>query len=521
MFFVWNAVVFIGKTKRPVVSLLFCMSLSFGSGRSKLTNEKCLSYVCLLHFTMLVLFSRSLGVHISFVRSIAMDSWTDQQLAMMKNGGNDKLNSYLEQNGINRRTPIKQKYESDVAQLYKLRFKARVEGKPEPTELPKTTRKARPSSSSGGGGDANGMERLPGESDQQYIARQTRLRDEARARMAAKFGGSGMGGVGAGSRSSMQGIGSDPNYNPHGASASSSGVFGVDSLVSGLGSAIISAGSVANSVKNSVLSEDNMNAVRSTSSSFWGSLTAGVSTVASSVSSSGVDQPDGLADLQREIASQKPSQSVYSGVGSDSFRKSSVNPASLPTVPTSSAAPSSSLKEAQGLPGEDRNGIVRLTGETDEQYVLRQTRLRDEARARMAAKFGGQGMSSSSASSGVSSSSMGSASNITPSAAPPTVVSEAPGLPGEDRNGIARLTGETDEQYVVRQTRLREEARARMAAKFGTAGGAGLSSAGSSSAPRSAPSSGNAAPSWLSQQPAPATASGGLNSNDFFASFGS
>lgn len=54
----------------------------------------------------------------------------------------------------------------------------------------------------GGGGkgapDPNGMERLPGETDEQYVARQTRLRDEAKARMAAKFGGGGMGGVGSG-----------------------------------------------------------------------------------------------------------------------------------------------------------------------------------------------------------------------------------------------------------------------------------------------------------------------------------
>ena len=54
------------------------------------------------------------------------------------------------------------------------------------------------------------------------------------------------------------------------------------------------------------------------------------------------------------------------------------------------------MEEAQGLPGEDRNGIERLTGESDEQYVMRQTRLRDEAKARMAAKFGGGGMSSAS-----------------------------------------------------------------------------------------------------------------------------
>ena len=62
-----------------------------------------------------------------------------------------------------------------------------------------------------GSGDPNGMERLAGESDQQYVARQTRLREEARARMAKKFGSNGgsMGGVGSGGR--MQGIGSISN----------------------------------------------------------------------------------------------------------------------------------------------------------------------------------------------------------------------------------------------------------------------------------------------------------------------
>eukprot|EP00916_Digyalum_oweni_P001609 GHVL01003074.1.p1 GENE.GHVL01003074.1~~GHVL01003074.1.p1 ORF type:complete len:246 (+),score=91.05 GHVL01003074.1:48-740(+) len=42
---------------------------------------------------------RSLGVHISFVRSITMDSWNNKQINMMKNGGNDKLIKYF--NDIN------------------------------------------------------------------------------------------------------------------------------------------------------------------------------------------------------------------------------------------------------------------------------------------------------------------------------------------------------------------------------------------------------------------------------------
>lgn len=72
--------------------------------------------------------NRSLGVHISFVRSIAMDSWTPAQLQIMKLGGNQKCQSYLSSHGVLPSTPIKQKYESDVAQLYKHRLKARSEG---------------------------------------------------------------------------------------------------------------------------------------------------------------------------------------------------------------------------------------------------------------------------------------------------------------------------------------------------------------------------------------------------------
>ena len=442
-----------------------------------------------------------------------MDSWTDQQLALMRNGGNDKLNSYLAQRGISKDTPIKQKYESDAAQLYKLVLKARVEGKLEPTQLPKIAPKSGGAAGARGGGDANGMERLPGETDQQYIARQTRLRDEAKARMASKFGGSGMGGVGSGGgRSSMQGIGSDPSYDPN--RSASSGLLNVDSLVTGLGSAISSAGSMASNVKNSVLSQENMNSVRSTSSSFWGSLTSGVSNVANSVTSPGETGNDGLADLQRQFASQKPSQSKYGGMGSDAFR--AANKPSIGTPPANTAsAGSGTQQEAPGLPGEDRNGIARLTGESDEQYVMRQTRLRDEARQRMAGKFGDQATLSSASGGGLGShsSSNGSLTNGGVSNTASTL-QEAPGVPGEDRNGIARLTGESDDQYVMRQTRLREEARARMAAKFGN-GGAAMSSASSNSAPPS----GNAKPSWLSQPTAPA--SGGLNSTDFFSSFGS
>lgn len=184
----------------------------------------------------------------------------------------------------------------------------------------------------------------------------------------------------------------------------------MDSLVSGFGSFATSMKNTVSSAVSSTLTEDNIKAVKSSGASFWGSLTAGVSTVATTLTKPQED--DGLSQLQREFASHKPPQSKYSGFGGGQTGYSdNTSVSSAPTPAASSPSrgmlqPQSntggggaSLQEAPGLPHEDRNGIERLTGETDEQYIVRQTRLRDEARARMAAKFGGGGMSSASSSS--------------------------------------------------------------------------------------------------------------------------
>jgi hypothetical protein len=341
-----------------------------------------------------------------------MDSWTDKQLQAMKLGGNQACNDYLQQKTgrkISARTPIRQKYDNPTAQLYKEILKARVEGRPEPTSLPLAVPKTTPnsngsmnsmSSSSAGSQDPNGMERLLGETDQQYVARQTRLREEAKARMAAKFGSGGLSNSGA-AAGRMQGIGSDARYNPQtggygGGNATGSSDFDVNSLVAGFGSVL---GSAVHSAK-SLADESTLQSLKSTGASFWGGLTSTVSNVAASMTTP-QDESDGLADLQRQIAAQKSSQpSKYSGFGSDSssvFMNNTTEPArssvASATPPSSYANSGDSVQEAPGLPGEDRNGVERLTGESDAQYVMRQTRLRDEARARMAAKFGGGGLS--------------------------------------------------------------------------------------------------------------------------------
>jgi predicted esterase len=83
---------------------------------------------------------RGLGVHISFVRSLDMDGFSDKQLNIMKQGGNQQCKTYLADRGLAADTDdVRTKYESPAAQLYKEVLKARVDGLPEPTELPKET----------------------------------------------------------------------------------------------------------------------------------------------------------------------------------------------------------------------------------------------------------------------------------------------------------------------------------------------------------------------------------------------
>ncbi|CAN0137894.1 unnamed protein product, partial [Phaeothamnion confervicola] len=154
---------------------------------------------------------RGLGVHVSFVRSITMDSWSEKQIRMMREGGNGKLLAWFNQHGVPPRSPISQKYNTPEAELFRERLLATIEGRPLPTELPKRAPPAPgpsggfgSSGHGGGGGDSRSMERLRGETDEQYVVRQRALKDEASERMRQKFG-----------PGRMQGLGSDPSYDPN------------------------------------------------------------------------------------------------------------------------------------------------------------------------------------------------------------------------------------------------------------------------------------------------------------------
>eukprot|EP00211_Chloroparvula_japonica_P006318 CAMPEP_0119122912 /NCGR_PEP_ID=MMETSP1310-20130426/3025_1 /TAXON_ID=464262 /ORGANISM="Genus nov. species nov., Strain RCC2339" /LENGTH=417 /DNA_ID=CAMNT_0007112641 /DNA_START=41 /DNA_END=1290 /DNA_ORIENTATION=+ len=65
---------------------------------------------------------RSLGVEISFVRSVVHDQWKERDIACMENGGNAKARSYFHRQGLTRssgRSGIREKYTSGVAEMYR------------------------------------------------------------------------------------------------------------------------------------------------------------------------------------------------------------------------------------------------------------------------------------------------------------------------------------------------------------------------------------------------------------------
>ncbi|KAG0242330.1 putative GTPase activating protein for Arf-domain-containing protein [Mortierella sp. GBAus27b] len=73
---------------------------------------------------------RSLGVHISFVRSITMDKWSDDQLKKMDLGGNIKAKEFFEDSpDYFQGMPIKEKYSSVFAAQYKEKLAALCEGR--------------------------------------------------------------------------------------------------------------------------------------------------------------------------------------------------------------------------------------------------------------------------------------------------------------------------------------------------------------------------------------------------------
>lgn len=82
---------------------------------------------------------RGLGVHITFIKSLTLDTWTNEQYNRIEiAGGNNQFLAYLMDNGIikNKDFPQgQQKYFTKHAYLYKLRLDAKVSGNIIPSKL--------------------------------------------------------------------------------------------------------------------------------------------------------------------------------------------------------------------------------------------------------------------------------------------------------------------------------------------------------------------------------------------------
>ncbi|KAH8363850.1 hypothetical protein KR084_000015 [Drosophila pseudotakahashii] len=98
---------------------------------------------------------RSLGVHLSFVRSVTMDKWKDIELEKMKAGGNRNAREFLEdQADWNDRAPITQRYNSKAAALYRDKIATLAQGKS--WDLKEAQGRVGSNNSYGGGGSSSG-----------------------------------------------------------------------------------------------------------------------------------------------------------------------------------------------------------------------------------------------------------------------------------------------------------------------------------------------------------------------------
>ncbi|GFY82616.1 ARF-GAP domain 6 [Actinidia rufa] len=96
---------------------------------------------------------RGLAVHISFVRSVTMDPWSEIQLKKMEAGGNDRLNRFLAARGVPKETDIPAKYNSAAASVCRNRIQALADGRPwrDPPVVKEIVAKKPPLSGGGGG----------------------------------------------------------------------------------------------------------------------------------------------------------------------------------------------------------------------------------------------------------------------------------------------------------------------------------------------------------------------------------
>ncbi|KAG0141347.1 hypothetical protein CROQUDRAFT_51838 [Cronartium quercuum f. sp. fusiforme G11] len=84
---------------------------------------------------------RSLGVHLSFVRSITLDKWTASQVEKMRLGGNGRWKRWCEESeGYSDQMGIQKLYNTHLAAMYRDKLSAELENRPwTPADTPQPT----------------------------------------------------------------------------------------------------------------------------------------------------------------------------------------------------------------------------------------------------------------------------------------------------------------------------------------------------------------------------------------------
>ena len=351
---------------------------------------------------------RSLGVHISFVRSLTMDSWSSAQIEKMEMGGNAAMIEWFESRNIPRNMAISGKYNTPEAELYRLRLSAIVNGEKPPEELPESSRRAYEAAAASGG--ARGGE-TP-------VERELRLRREAEERLRAKFGSGGLKGNSVGNSA----FGSNRGRN---GSGQASGFDNLSSMFSSLSTAAADlAASTAESIRKAEIgkkvkestsaigSSDTWKNLSEATASGWNNLYNNASSLVDKVSksefASTFNNNGGRRQGRSSAASSSSRSSMtkkkdswsdsWGGGGDDDgwggSRNSAASSRQSASASTSSRNSAASASSPVDMSRGDPNGVEALVGETNEEYVARQNRLKEEARARMRAKFGNGGIGS-------------------------------------------------------------------------------------------------------------------------------
>lgn len=332
---------------------------------------------------------RSLGVHLSFVRSLNMDSWNEKQQRRMRAGGNTKLQKYLRACGMPESfntgggPVIRDKYNTKSAAAYREYISAIERGEqatltPVPWEV--VVQVAAPKQAMSGFGSApppkdEGMAGLDSllsgfSSLTSKMSEKASAAKEVAKTTALPALGGGLSSIrataaaaAATAKSQLEGY----------------ATFDASSDLAHLAQLRKQASSGGGGGGGGIGGGGGVSGGRAGDNDGWGSAGGG----------GGWGDDEGF-DGWGSPSPPKGGGGVPPAPPPRSSASSSSSSASVPNV--SSAAPTSSSSSAtSSTSSADASGVEPLPGETDAEYVARQTRLREEAAARMRAKFGASG----------------------------------------------------------------------------------------------------------------------------------